>query len=36
MFLKQLLGNGSQTTAHAVHVEHILKTLVLFKLIVWG
>ena len=32
--LKQLLGNGSQATAHAGHVKHILKMLDLLKLLV--
>ena len=36
MPLKQLLGNGSQTTAHAGYVKHILEIMDLFKLPVWG
>ena len=34
--LKQLLGNGSQATAHAGYVKHILGKLDSFKLLVWG
>ena len=36
MPLKQLLGDGSQTTAHAGYVKRILEMLELFKLPVWG
>ena len=36
MLSKQLLENGSQTTAHAGYVKRILETLGLFKLLVWG
>ena len=34
--LKQLLGNGSQTTAYAGSVKHIFEMMDLFKLHVWG
>ena len=33
---KWRLGNGSQTTAYASYVKHILEMLNLFKLPVWG
>ena len=36
MPLKQLLENGSQTTAHAGYIKHILEMLDLIKLLVWG
>ena len=34
--LKQLLENGSQTTAHGSYVKHILEMLDLFELLVWS
>ena len=34
--LTHLSGNGSQTTAHAGYVKHILEMLVLFKSLVLG
>ena len=34
--LKQLLGNGSQATAHAGYVKHTLEIMVLFKSLVRG
>ena len=36
MPLKQLLGNGSQTTSHAGYVKHIVEMLHLLELPAWS